>query len=88
MIARGSRQIGVFKQNTTESATKATVTKENWREYVRERLSNSKMRSCMQNGIDRLEVKDLSKNLSLGFSELNGIFQKNMDFIILCWTKR
>ena len=33
----------------------------------------------------------VSKSLQvsyLGFSELNGIFQKNMDFIIFCWTKR
>ena len=37
---------------TTKGATTATVTKENWREYVRERLSNSKMRSCMRSGID------------------------------------
>ena len=52
-----------FKQNTTEGATTATVTKEDWRKYVRKRSSNSKMRSSMQNGIDRLEVKSLSKSL-------------------------
>ena len=71
-----------------EGATMATMTKEYWREYIRERSSNSKMRSCMQNGINSLEVKSLSKSLLLCFSELNGTFHKNMDFIILCWTKR
>ena len=44
--------ISDLKQITTEGAITATVTKEDWREYVRERSSNSKMRSCMQNGID------------------------------------
>ena len=43
------------------------LTKENWREYVRERSSNSKMPSFMQNGIDRLEVKCLSKSLLFRF---------------------
>ena len=42
-----------FKQITTEDATTATVTKEDWREYACERSSNSKMRSSMQNVSDR-----------------------------------
>ena len=52
--------ISDFKQNTVEDTDTATVTKENW--YVHERSSNSKMRSCMQNGINRLAVKSLSKS--------------------------
>ena len=59
MTSHGSYPSGFnisdFKQITTEGATTATVTKEDWREYVRQHSSNSKlkMRSCMQNGIDR-----------------------------------
>ena len=45
--------ISDFKQMTTEGATTATVTREDWREYVCECSSNSKMQSCIQNGIDR-----------------------------------
>ena len=54
----------------------ATVTKEDWREYVRERSSNSKMRSCIQNGIDGLEVKSLSKSFLFRFLRTEWHFTK------------
>ena len=69
-----------FKQNPTEGATTATVTKKDWREYVRERSSNSTMRSCMQNAIDRLEVKSLSKSLLFRFLRTEWHFSKEHGF--------
>ena len=66
-IPAGPNTSDYTTENTTKGAATATVTQEDWREYVRKHQSNSKMRSCMQNGIDRLEVKSLSQSLLFRF---------------------
>ena len=52
------------------------MTEEDWREYVRERSSNSKMRSCMHNDIDHLKVMSLSKSLLFRFLRTEWHFSK------------